>query len=376
MDSDSSSHLPQGFKLGKGAFGNVYHQNGNAVKQFDNLRYLIQEYAALKYLSNCNYVVHAMDVNFLKLQLEMDLYDCNLRKWIFLNLYKASIDKEIMKSCNIIIHDVLRGLVELHDRGLAHGDLKPGNILIRNSPTKAVLGDCGFVSVYKYVKVNQTTEVYRDPIVDRAQSHDMFSLGICLFELVSGIRIMKRKSYNQLARMIKKKITDEKYYKIISSLLSEDKDKRYTSREVLEILYNETPEYWKKHIINVIDPFNNKSRLEDDTVFYDNIDKENCKYIRDIIQVIGHNYRINRRGKGYGAILFYLNKNKINYKFYAVYSIITLLILSSLFGKSSFQESDCLSLCRECKELSSVTFYDIIHELLSNNDYINIILST
>jgi len=339
--------------LGKGAYGEVFLKNGNAVKQFDGLRHLIQEYTALKYLSECKHIVDVKDVDFCNLQIEMELYDCNLKTWLSKN---KNTDIQLKDK---IIHDILSGLIELHDRGLCHGDLKPGNILMKNEPLKAVLGDCGFVSISKYTKTNLTTKNYRDPVYEKTPAHDMFSFGICLYELVINKRIFTRNSYKEYKKVIKKYVKDPFYYKIISSLLDEDKNKRPTSRETMNKLFNKIPDIYIQQNINKYDG---------------HVSKDETESIRDIIKVVGYQNKINRCAQGYVAILNFLNKNNIDPELHTIYVLITLMILSSIFGKTGFNDEKCLALCCAHKKISKQTFYDIIDELLSNMDYISILL--
>src|SRR5689334_17210470 len=104
--------------LGRGTYGTVVKENNVAVKTYHKLPHLIQEYVALRYLDDCKYIVHAKDVLYDKNQLVMDLYDMSLNKWL-----KSEC------SCNDclqhIVHNILCGIIELHDRGLAHCDIKP-----------------------------------------------------------------------------------------------------------------------------------------------------------------------------------------------------------------------------------------------------------
>jgi len=341
--------------LGKGAYGEVCLKNGNAVKQFDGLRHLIQEYVALKYLSDCDYIVKAKKVNFNHLQIEMELYDCNLKTWMKNNRK----NNNYVEQRNKIIHDILRGLIELHDRGLCHGDLKPGNILVRNKPLKAVLGDCGFVSISKYTKTHLTTKNYRDPMYERTSAHDMFSFGLCLYELITHKRILMKDNYHEYKKNVKNHVTDYSYYKIISSLFEEDKDKRPSSREVLFKLFNETPVNWVNPTINKYD---------------DKLSNEQKESIREIFKVIKHQNKINRSNQGYIAVINFLNKHNVNSELHIIYSLITLMILSSIFGKTGFNDEKCFDLCRNSKEISRATFIQIINELLSNMEYISILL--
>jgi serine/threonine protein kinase len=342
-------------ELGQGAFGLVFLKNGNAVKQFERLRHIIQEYAALKYLVGCDYIVCVKNVNFKELQLEMELYDSNLISWSANNQQKSDY-KELS---NKIIHDILCGLIELHDRGLSHGDIKPGNILVKDNPLKAVLGDCGLVSISKYVKTRATTKTYRDPDYGNTSAHDMFSFGICLYELVTNKKMSKKdevqKTYTDFKNIVNMNVKDNKYNKLIISLLQENKDKRPSARDVLRQLFNETPSLPEKfELLSSEFPENND--------------------IRDIIKVVGYKYKINRITQGYLAVVKFLQKNKIYKEFHEIYSMITLFILSSIFGKPLFNQDLCLKYCSSYKKISSLTFYDIIRELLSDNDYVSTLL--
>lgn len=363
------SHPPK--KLGEGAYGAVFLKNGYAVKQFDRLAHVIQEYLALKYLSDCNYIVNVKTVDFPNLQIGMELYDCNLKSWLISN--RNSKKYEIYT--DQIINNVLHGLIELHDRGLCHGDLKPGNILIRKNPLKAVLGDCGFVSISKYAKTNMTTETYRDPHYEKTSAHDMFSFGICLFEIITKKRIYakdryqeyyengKKKhkllkyNYNEFRSVVKKEMSDNIYRRVILDLLNKNKLDRPTSRDVLIALYKENPICWKRPEIKTYD-----MKIPDTEV----------KMIRDIIQVIGHKYKINRCNQGYSAIIHYLNQKNIETQYYSIYTFINLMILSSVFGRSGLNSDICLSLCG--KNITNEIFNRVINDLLMDKDYISTIL--
>lgn len=203
--------------LGKGSFGSVSEKDGDAVKKFKQLNHLIQEYVALKYLHGCNHIVQLKGVNFVNLELHMKLYDSSLRDWL---LTKRET-QHIMK----VIRDILMGLVEMHDRQLVHGDLTPRNILIRNYPLKAVIGDCGFVSYTKYAKVRQTAPLYSESETTRSSSHDMFSFGVCFLEMIADIRINKPGTYEELKLITDKTIKSPKYREIIYNLLGREKGK-------------------------------------------------------------------------------------------------------------------------------------------------------
>jgi len=348
--------------LGHGSYGEVEARDGKAVKKFGKRTYLIQEDLALRYLHDCEYIVHTKGVDYNNLELYMELYDCSLRIWLQDQIEKGGADvSDIMK----ILHDMLLGLVELHDRGLAHGDLKPGNVLIRTNPLKAVIGDCGFVSIAKYAKVRRTAKVYRDPIINHDRSHDMFSFGICFLEMIAGIKIIREASYNELSQVIHEKVEDKEHRKIIHNLLHEDKKRRPSARAVLRLLFNISPNKW-------IIPDNIIDKRSDDGKMLISISRRNIDIIRDIMKNVTYENNIRRGKKGYGALIYYLDHYKISPDLYTLYAGITIMILSSIFGKSGFDENAIIHLCN--KNYNSEYINKILDNMLSDNTYINILL--
>jgi len=360
--------------LGQGSYGEVFARNGKAVKKFSKLSHLIQEYMALKYLDDCDYVVHAKGVEFSNLELHMELYDSSLRKWLE-DQPSSYKNKHIMT----VLRDILRGLAELHDRGLAHGDLKPGNILVRHRPLKAVLGDCGFVSIAKYAKVDRTAAIYRDPKISHDCMHDMFSFGICFLEMTAEIKINRQASYEELKQVIRSKITDSEHRKIIYNLLHNDRDRRPSARSLLIRLFNEDPPVWNPEnyntdlvrISNIIhDPISNDYEVPDSNQI---VSLEDRKFIRGLMKITSYKFDINRSKKGYGTLLIYINNNDISREHYKLYTAITLMILSSIFGKSGFREQEVLELCEHEYKLS--TIYKILDAMISDQQFTNILLS-
>lgn len=340
--------------LGKGAYGAVSVRDGKAVKKFAKLSHLIQEYIALKYLQDCKYVVHPKGVDFANLELHMELYDSSLRQWLENN------SNVTMTQINTIVRDVLRGLVELHDRSLAHGDLKPGNILVKVNPLSAVLGDCGFVSIAKYAKVTRTAPIYRDPVVNHDPAHDMFSFGVCLLEMVADIRINRQPTYDQLKQIIHEKVDDQEYKKILYNLVHEDKDRRPTARQLLYRLFNENPPRWVKPNV-----FVNKNQI----LSPDSAEKQIIK----VMKATSMQYDINRPKKGYGALMFYIDKHRIDSSRYRIYTAVTLMILSATFGKSGFREQEVYKFCDHKYSYDSI--YRVLEDLLSDDVFLTVLLA-
>ena len=344
--------------LGRGSYGEVVARDGKAIKSFSKLSHLIQEFMALRYLEDCSYVVQLKGVEFDKKQLHMELYDCSLKNWLDKNRLSDSLTS---RDIFIIIHDILRGLVELHDKNLVHGDLKPGNILVKESPLRAVLGDCGFVSVADYAKVERTAAVYRDKIIHHHWTHDMFSLGICLLELLGGIKISRQASYSELKHIVKKEIKDRSNQKIIYNLLHEDRSKRPTARYLLQRMFDLIPPRLpSKNVPILLTP--------------GFINRPEVLQIRSIMKKAARKYSIGRCKKGFGAVIRYLCFQKIPVSQYDLYVSVTLVILSSIIGKSGFTELVAMDFCGNRYDLPEI--YSVLSDLLYDDDFVNIMLAS
>ncbi len=87
----------------------------------------------------------------------------------------------------LYIRDILRAVCVLHDHGLAHNDIKPANIFLRDDG--AVLGDYSLVSRRESIPRYGTPNYIAPERWEGKAAHrsDIFSIGITLFELVTGL---------------------------------------------------------------------------------------------------------------------------------------------------------------------------------------------
>lgn len=350
--------------LGEGSYGQVIVRDGKAVKKFSKLSHLIQEYFALQYLRDCTHVVHSAGVDFERLELHMELYDSSLRDWMHKKIqHGGPKDDEIME----ILKHILIGLAELHDRNLAHGDLKPGNVLVKNKPLRVVLGDCGFVSVAKYAKTERTAAVYRDPVVSKDASHDMFSFGICFMEMVSSIKINKQASYAELRSIVKSKVKNATYRKLIYNLVNEDKERRPSARSVLETLFNVHPPAWVPPHIEI-----SSLSQSDSSNAVRKFPNEECRKLRKIMKTKSREYQIKRGQKSYGAVLGYILDHNIEASEYMLYCSGALMIASTMFDTPKFRESEAMKMAGS--KYSIKHMYAVLEALLADANFINILL--
>eukprot|EP00181_Compsopogon_caeruleus_P003533 CAMPEP_0184681878 /NCGR_PEP_ID=MMETSP0312-20130426/4876_1 /TAXON_ID=31354 /ORGANISM="Compsopogon coeruleus, Strain SAG 36.94" /LENGTH=318 /DNA_ID=CAMNT_0027133007 /DNA_START=161 /DNA_END=1117 /DNA_ORIENTATION=- len=97
------------------------------------------------------------------------------------------------KDAKVILVQVLKGLAHLHDHGVVHRDIKPGNILFStNGDVK--IADFGLSAIIKEGETTTTgmygTPYYAAPEVFRNEHYttvaDMWSLGVMVYFMLSG----------------------------------------------------------------------------------------------------------------------------------------------------------------------------------------------
>lgn len=340
--------------LGQGSYGKVMSRDGAAVKKFGKLQYLVQEYVTLLYMRDCEQVVTIQSIDLENLELTMDLYDCSLRQWLQEKNYKVS-RQEVF----ILLRAILLALVSLQDRNLAHGDLKPGNILIRREPFAAVLGDFGFVSVAKYAKVERTAAIYRDPVISYDSSHDMYSLGVCLLEMIGGVKLTRQAEFNELYSVVKTRIRRPEDRELIQSLIQFNKRNRPDARQVLAKYFNSSPEPWAVGELSMCS--------------LPEVETDSLRALRASCKKLSLAYRINRSKKGYLALLLFLEEQQITHDNYELYKLATLFILASVFGKGNFTEEVALRAAEG--RVSKGRFLQALTVLLANRSFVTRLLT-
>eukprot|EP00158_Paraphelidium_tribonemae_P004945 Partr_v1_DN27069_c1_g1_i1_m29040 putative protein kinase kinase kinase len=202
--------------------------DGNAEK----LQAVFLQEVSLMWLFNDNpYFVKLYGFSFEPLAIVMQVYSCSLNKWIF------SKDDETEWTPRVamkLASDISLALEAMHDKDISHSDIKPDNILLEEDDSPegimAVVSDLGIskilstesvkpVSTFKVVRIQGASAAYAspesflrlrdDPMGQRPidalaeKASDVYSLGICMFELVTRTRVWSNlRGWEQIERAV------------------------------------------------------------------------------------------------------------------------------------------------------------------------------
>lgn len=190
--------------VGQGQFGRVFcavnRQTGRlvALKNLEQQRFpthkFLRELRFLISLQHPNIVTfHALEHNRTGRYLVMDYCEGGTLRNLMEADYRLSLSQSIK-----LITDVLAGLEHAHARGVIHLDIKPENILLSLQPTGWVarISDFGIAKFTQGLSEedmggNTGSPAYMAPerfYGQYSKSSDVYSVGIMLFELLTGYR--------------------------------------------------------------------------------------------------------------------------------------------------------------------------------------------
>ncbi len=341
--------------LGVGSYGAVRKDGDIAIKKFEKIGHLIQEIIAGYYLRNASHVVRMHSFNLNSLELSMELCDDSLRK-----LLNSSEPFDRWS----ILQDILYGFLELHQRHLVHGDIKPGNNLIKyenavspRSP-RAIIADLGFVSLGPYSKASRCARSYRELKVKAYYGHDIYSLAVMMLELLSGYKVRRQLKYSTLHRRIRKHLagivapSGEEIVPIVLSMTSTDYYQRPTAAQLLQLFYKEVADV-KRLNLSEEPPFEYK---QDSNAL--------------LMKRLSKQYGIKRAKRGYRILL----DNKLND---AMHTRAMAVILISLFSRRSYGEErkqDAGKYMKNETLVCNAELKDAIGDLLTTEGFIDSIL--
>ncbi|XVE73284.1 hypothetical protein DITRI_Ditri11bG0105200 [Diplodiscus trichospermus] len=118
-----------------------------------------------------------------QLHIQMELCDYSLSRKTSSQLFKEG---EVLRA----LHQIAKALQFIHERGIAHLDIKPDNIYVKNGVYK--LGDFGCATLLnKSLPVEEGDARYMPQEIlnenyDHLDKVDIFSLGVTIYELIRG----------------------------------------------------------------------------------------------------------------------------------------------------------------------------------------------
>lgn len=183
----------RGKKLGQGGFAKIYESEFNgekcaikyADKKNNSRRYLRREMRILNHLKNCKYVVKVLDYKISRSgYIKYELLEEELLDYMYV--------KNTFEHRENIIKQLREAILELHNHGVMHCDIKPENIMIDKFGTLKFI-DFGHAVFFDEIKDNIIcigTIPYRCPeyILGSSIDHsaDYWSIGCVILEMFYG----------------------------------------------------------------------------------------------------------------------------------------------------------------------------------------------
>eukprot|EP00792_Barthelona_sp_PAP020_P005608 TRINITY_DN2725_c0_g2_i1.p1 TRINITY_DN2725_c0_g2~~TRINITY_DN2725_c0_g2_i1.p1 ORF type:complete len:365 (+),score=96.56 TRINITY_DN2725_c0_g2_i1:2456-3550(+) len=147
----------------------------------------------------------------------------------------------------VYIAQLLFGLKALHDKGVMYRDLKPENVLLGLDGYLA-LADFGLSKIAEESTTICGTSEYLAPEVVNAEVYnsraDFWSIGICLYEFLTGITPFYHRNVNEIHRKILKEqplyppYLDNTTIDLLKGLLTKDPDCRLGATQGIDEILN------------------------------------------------------------------------------------------------------------------------------------------
>jgi len=329
-------------KLGKGGYGKVKERDGYAVKSFKKTSHLIQEWIVGAYLKGVKGIIKFKSFDLENKEITMELHETNLGRVI----RKGELEENEKYK---VFYDIVKGLAEIHGRGLVHADIRPQNILISRDPLRATIADLGFVSLPKFAKVDRTAHSYRDLDIVGSYAHDMFSLAVTMIELFGDYDVDEIKNYKMIAKLIVQTIKDENLRDLALMLANPEHNERLKASDLLFLLGKKPKRITVKRV-----------RLEK------SVPKTYSKVKKFIKEFTEKYFDVKNIGRATKVLVSFLRRHKIKEEEFKIYSLSMMLIASGIYGPHGIKENQ-LSAKFEVKEED---IHKTLREMLTDDELI------
>ncbi|MDT8348046.1 MAG: serine/threonine-protein kinase, partial [Flavobacteriaceae bacterium] len=270
-------------KLGGGSFGSVYKAydhvlDRNVAIKVSEVKYIgDKEFSLNEEFKAISKISHHPNIAFYE-----EVYTFESPQGIFdyaiMQLYKDGNLSEFIKTNphidfdkrSEIVLQIMNGVEHLHQNGLVHRDLKPGNIMIVVRENGDVVPKITDFGLSKHTDNNASrfqssfaggTIQYSSPEQIRGEEYkrntDWWSFGVIAYEVftgerlynVSGISSASIEWQNQVSEQILKadikpkllNIPNQKWQQVVAACLEKEKSKRVQSATEIKLILNENP---------------------------------------------------------------------------------------------------------------------------------------
>ncbi len=142
---------------------------------------------------------------------------------------------EVVESC-YVSRDICDALLTAHQKGMIHQDIKPSNIFYDENNVLWKLGDFGLAQVTKGAGIisEDGSLSYMAPERNRTYKSDVYSLGLVMREMLTGIRMGNIQELRGQSDL--RESRTERLIEIIEKMTDSSPENRPDIRDVIEIL--------------------------------------------------------------------------------------------------------------------------------------------